>query len=318
MHTENLEDWQHTHVFGQDQKRPGEIRTIIVIVITATMMVVEIAGGIVFGSMALLADGLHMGSHAVALGITAFAYVYARRRAHDAAFSFGTGKVNALGGYTGAVLLGVFALMMVWESVDRLINPVAIAFNQAIAVAFIGLVVNGASVLILGHEGHDHHHHHQGEDEHGHHGHRHSDSDHNLRAAYFHVLADALTSILAIAALLAAKYWGFNWADPAMGIVGAFLVARWAWGLVKASSSVLLDKQADESLRENVINSIETNNTDRVADLHIWSIGPGIRAAEICVVTHEPHPPDHYRALIPDEANIVHATIEVQHCTSRH
>ncbi|MEO0869101.1 MAG: CDF family Co(II)/Ni(II) efflux transporter DmeF, partial [Cyanobacteria bacterium J06642_11] len=203
MHYDTLQNWQHTHAFGQDRKQRGEFRTIIVIAITAMMMVVEVTTGIIFGSMSLLADGLHMASHAAALTINAFAYIYARRHAHDAKYSFGTGKVNALGGFTGAVLLAIFALMMAWESVGRIANPVEIAFNQAIFVAALGLIVNGASVFILGHnhdhsghehDGHHHHHDHSGHEHHAH-GHHH---DHNLQAAYLHVLADALTSLLAI------------------------------------------------------------------------------------------------------------------------
>ncbi|MBR9986822.1 MAG: CDF family Co(II)/Ni(II) efflux transporter DmeF, partial [Desulfosarcina sp.] len=191
MTPNNETDLNHSHSFGQDHKRPGESRTIIVIVVTAVMMVVEIITGMLFGSMALLADGLHMASHAAALSINAFAYIYARRHAHDERFSFGTGKVNALGGFAGAVLLAVFAVMMAVESVVRLINPVAIAFNQAIFVAIIGLAVNGLSMLILGHKDGPHHGHDHGHD-HDHHHH-----DHNLRSAYLHVLADALTSFLA-------------------------------------------------------------------------------------------------------------------------
>jgi cation diffusion facilitator family transporter len=272
--------------------------------------------------MALLADGLHMASHAAALAIAAFAYVFARRRAHDRAFSFGTGKVNALGGYTGAVLLAVFALMMVWESVERLISPIAIAFNQAIAVAVVGLIVNGVSALILqGHHEHDHSHddahddHHDHEHHHDHHhGHHH---DHNLRAAYFHVLADALTSLLAIFALLAGKFFALNWMDPAMGIIGAFLVARWSWGLVAASSAVLLDKQAPEHLLSAIRAAIENDGDTRIADLHVWSIGPGIYAAALAVVADEPRPPDVYKALIPHECGIVHVTVEVHECVDR-
>lgn len=231
MQDENLGLWRHSHTFGQDIKRIGENRTLLVICITATMMMVEIAAGIFYGSMALLADGLHMASHAVALGISAFAYVYARRHALDARFSFGTGKVNSLGGYTGAVLLAVFALIMAWESLIRLANPIDIAFDQAILVAVLGLVVNGASVFILGNQ-HSHEHGHDHHDDHG----DHDDHDLNLKAAYFHVMADALTSVLAIGALLAGKYLGYSWMDPLMGIVGAILVARWSIGLLKTTS----------------------------------------------------------------------------------
>ena len=303
----NLQPWQHTHTFGQDQKRPGELRTIIVIVITATMMMVEITTGIIFGSMALLADGLHMASHSVALTINAFAYIYARRHAHDIKYSFGTGKVNALGGFTGAVLLAIFALMMVWESVERIIYPIGIAYNQAIFVAVLGLIVNGASVFILGHR-HDHA---DADNSHEHHGHEHHHHhDHNLRAAYLHVLADALTSLLAIVALLMAKYIGLIWMDPLMGIVGAILVSRWSLGLLRTTSTVLLDNQGPEHLRSKITQCIEDDD-NRVTDLHLWSIGPNIYSVIISVVARTPQPPEYYKELIPSSLGLVHLTIEV-------
>src|SRR6185503_16027209 len=217
MQDDGLTRWRHEHSFGQDRRRPGESRTQVVIAITATMMVIEIAAGALFGSMALLADGLHMASHAVALGINAYAYAYARRHARDAAYSFGTGKVNTLGGFTGAVLLAAFALLMAAESVQRLVSPIRIAFDQAIWVAVLGLIVNGASMLILGRHAHDDDDHGHSHDDHDHdHDHVHgaASHDHNLVSAYLHVLADALTSLLAIVALLAAKYFGLAWMDP--------------------------------------------------------------------------------------------------------
>lgn len=310
--------WQHDHVFGQHLKRPGELRTLIVIVLTATTMVVEIAAGIAFGSMALLADGLHMASHAVALGISAFAYIYARRHAHDERYSFGTGKVNAFGGFAGAILLAVFAVMMAWESVARFIEPVTIAFNQAIFVAFLGLIVNGLSVFILGHShehDHDDHASHEhasdGATEHANHDHHHH--DHNLRAAYLHVLADALTSLLAIFALLAGKYFELVWMDPLMGIIGGLLVAKWSLGLLRTTGAVLLDRQAPRQLRDSIRERLEDNGKDRVSDLHVWSIGPGIYAVELVVVSNDPKPPSHYRELLSAESELVHVTVEV-HC----
>ncbi len=329
MHDDNLDLWQHDHAFGQDKKRPGEARTIVVIAVTATMMVVEIAAGIVYGSMALLADGLHMASHAAALSITAFAYIYARRHARDERYSFGTGKVNALAGFTGAVLLAVFALMMASESIWRLMYPVTIAFNQAIFVAIIGLIVNGASVFILGHK-HDHGGHDHGGHDHGHegqhdeygdneyddhaHDEHHNHHDHNLRAAYLHVMADALTSVLAIFALLAGKYYGLNWMDPIMGIVGAILVARWSMGLLHTTGAVLLDRQGPKHLRDAVLRRIESEADNRVADLHLWSIGPNIYAVELTLVTHDPQPPNHYKRLLPDGLGLAHVSVEVHEC----
>jgi cation diffusion facilitator family transporter len=313
MPHDNLQHWQHTHAFGQDRKRPGELRAFIVIAITAVMMVVEITTGVIFGSMALLADGLHMASHAVALSINAFAYVYARRNAHNAKYSFGTGKVNALGGFTGAVLLALFALMMAVESIGRFVSPVAIAFNQAIFVAVIGLLVNGASVFILGHKpDQDAHEHHRHDHDHTHHHHH----DHNLQSAYFHVLADALTSLLAIFALLAAKYAGLVWMDPLMGIVGAILVARWSLGLLRITGAVLLDEQGPETIRTHIRESIEDDDNS-VADLHLWSIGPNIYGVIVSVVTRDPRSPDHYKALIPSNLGLVHVTVEVHSCIDR-
>ncbi len=304
--TEELEDREHDHVFGQDQQRPGERRTHIVIVLTAVMMLVEVIAGIRFGSMALLADGLHMASHACALGVTAIAYFYTRRHARNPEFSFGTGKMNALGGFTGAVLLAVFSLMMGWESVARILNPVGIAFNQAIGVAIVGLIVNGACVVILGDKHGDHDH----DDAHDHHHHAHG-HDHNLRSAYLHVLADALTSILAIFALLAGKYYGLNWMDPAMGVVGAILVARWSVGLLRTTAAVLLDKQAPRNIREQVRAALEGEPDTQVVDLHVWLIAPGLYSVVVSVVTSTEAVPEHYKSVLPKNLGLVHQTVEV-------
>jgi cation diffusion facilitator family transporter len=314
MHDENLQSWQHSHTFGQELKRPGEQRTLIVIAITATMMVIEIFTGILYGSMALLADGLHMASHAAALSINAFAYVYARRNANNTEYSFGTGKVNALGGFSGAVLLAVFALLMAGESLERLINPVDIIFNQAILVAVLGLVVNGLSVFILG--VHDHHHDHEDHDHHDHHHSHAHHHDHNLKSAYLHVMADALTSVLAIVALLAAKYFGLIWMDPAMGIVGAILVARWSLGLLRTTSGVLLDRQGPEGIQHKIKESIEEDKDSQVADLHLWSIGPNIYAVVVSVVAHDPATPDEYKARLPQNLGLEHISIEVHGCAT--
>lgn len=305
MHTTRPETFQHAHTFGQDAVTSGERRTAWVAGLTATFMVVEIAAGLAFGSMALLADGLHMGSHAVALGIAVGAYVYARRRAGDERFSFGTGKVNALGGFAGALLLAGFAALMAWESVERLLAPVPIVFDRAIAVAVVGLCVNGASVAILG-VGHGHAHH---PEEGG--AHRH---DHNLRSAYLHVLADALTSLTAIVALLGGKYLGQVWLDPAMGVAGALLVARWSWGLLRDTSGVLLDRQPPQAVRERVRAALEAGGDERVVDLHLWWIAPGVRAACITLVAHEPLSPGAYKARLPADLALGHVTLEVQRC----
>jgi cation diffusion facilitator family transporter len=315
MHTQQLSGWKHDHVFGQDQRRAGEKRTLLIVVLTAIMMVVEIAAGLIYGSMALLADGLHMASHATALGIAVFAYVISRRMASDQRFAFGVGKINSLAGFASAVMLLGFALVMVIESTDRLINPLSIAFDQALIVAVVGLVVNGVSAWVLISTPHAHGHSESDSDSHGH-GHNHAHHDHNLRAAYLHVLADAVTSLLAIVALLAGKYMGANWLDPVMGIVGAALVTRWSYGLIRDTSRVLLDRQAGQGQVVELRESIEANSTDRVTDLHIWSIGHRIFAAEIALVSDDPKTPDHYRSLIPSRLNIAHATVEVHRCTS--
>jgi cation diffusion facilitator family transporter len=299
-------DSRSVHSFGQEQAKAGERRTMIVVVITAVMMVIEIISGIAFGSMALLADGLHMGSHAAALGLAAFAYVYARRHAKDARFSFGTGKVNSLAGFTGAIALAAFAVIMLVESVERFMNPVTIVFNQAILVAVVGFIVNGVSMVILGghHGGGDHGH------DHGHH-HHHDREDHNLRSAYLHVLADALTSLLAIVALLAGKYFGAVWLDPVMGVLGAGLVIRWSVGLLRQSGRVLLDRQAPRHVRQAVVDAIEQQGRNRIYDLHVWTIGPGYYAVEICLETAHPMNPDDYRRLLPDDLGLAHVTVEV-------
>ncbi len=315
MRRKDIGHWEHKHVFGQDEMMAGEKSTVVVAVMTAAMMVVEVAGGIAFGSMALLADGLHMASHAVALGINVLAYVYTRRHAADKRFSFGTGKVNALGGFTGAILLGVVAAFMVWESAARLIQPVSIAFNEAILIAVIGFIVNGVSVFILNvkaeeyRQGHEHE---GGMRRHaGHH-------DHNLRSAYLHVLADALTSVLAIAALLAAKYLGLIRMDALMGIVGAAVICRWAAGLLRQTSGVLLDKEGPERIRERIKEDIEREGDCRISDLHVWSVGPNIWSAIVSVVAMEPLEPQEYKKRIRAELGLEHVTVEAHRWREPH
>jgi cation diffusion facilitator family transporter len=296
----------HEHHFGQAEPKGGEARTRIVVALTAAFMVVEVAAGLAFGSMALLADGLHMASHASALGLALVAYVYARRHAHDRRFSFGTGKVNSLAGFASAVVLALFALLMAGESVHRFFHPVTISFDEAIVVAVLGLLVNGASVVILrvrhhgAHGGHD-----QGHD----HEHRH---DHNLRAAHLHVVADALTSLLAIVALVAAKQLGAVWMDPAMGVVGGALVARWSWRLLRDTGVVLLDRQAPDPVIETIAGAVEADGRFRVVDLHVWSIGPGYRAAIVSVAASGACEVSEVERLIPDDLGIAHLTVEVR------
>jgi cation diffusion facilitator family transporter len=311
LHTESIERWLHDHTFGQDRKKSGERRTLIVIIITALMMIVEITTGIIFGSMALLADGLHMGSHASALTISAFAYYYTRSRAKDTRFNFGTGKVNSLAGFASAVMLAIFALIMAFESVKRFFSPVKIELNNAIFVAVVGLVVNGVCLLILGGRDDVHHHDDNHTHPHTHEYHVSKHVDHNLWAAYIHVLADALTSVLAIFALVCAKLFGQIWLDPFMGIVGAFLVIRWSFGLLYSTAHVLLDMQAPQGVLDSIRQAIEAHGETKVCDLHVWTVGPGIYAAEIAVVTSSPQPSEYYSSLLPREIPLVHVTVEV-------
>lgn len=315
MHAENMAQWRHDHTFGTDEEQRGESRTRWVIALTALMMTVEIAAGMKFGSMALLADGWHMGTHAAALGVAVFAYVYARRNANNRDYSFGTGKVGALGGFASAVGLAVVALMVLGESVTRLAAPVAIRFDEAIFVAVVGLVVNLVSAWMLqddhAHHGHEHHQH----DDDAHHDHdRGEHRDHNLRGAYLHVLADALTSVLAIVALIAGRQLGWVWMDPMMGIVGSVVIARWSYGLLHDTGGVLLDAEISSGRQQQVRDTIEADGDNRVSDLHLWRVGPRHLAAIVSVVTHSPRPPGHYKALLQHYEDLAHVTVEVQPC----
>jgi len=312
MHTESIERWVHDHTFGQDRKKSAERRTLIVSIVTVLTMIVEIVAGLAFGSMALLADGLHMGSHASALAISLFAYRYTRAHARDARFNFGTGKVNSLAAFASASILALIALAMAWESIARFLSPVSIGFNQAILVAVLGLIVNGACLAILGGHGHSRGKGRRKQDEEDHHAHDHK--DHNLRSAYLHVLADALTSVLAVLALLAGKYLGQQWLDPFMGLVGAALVVNWSRGLLRSSARVLLDLQAPDEVKEAIRKAIESEGDNRVSDLHVWSVGPGIYAAEVAIVSSRPLDPDSYYSLLPKELGLVHATFETHLC----
>jgi cation diffusion facilitator family transporter len=305
MHIHTLEKWRHSHDFSLIHEK-GEKRTTQVLVLTAVMMTLEILAGEFFGSMALLADGWHMGTHAAAFAISIFAYRYARRHASDSAFSFGTGKVSVLGGYASAVALAVIALLMALESVERLFKPQRIQFNEAIAVAAAGLLINLLCAAIL----RDHHpsiHAHPHPEPHTHH-------DHNLKAAYLHVLADALTSLLALIALTFGKYFGWVWLDPFMGIVGALVITHWSYGLLKETSSILLDRCVDGTREIEVKAAIETDSDNRVSDIHIWKVGPVHYALIVSLVTHFPKETAHYKKLLAGFKELSHVTIEVNHC----
>lgn len=309
MHTENLDRWRHTHEFAAVDSA-NERRTAVVVGLTAAMMVVEVGAGSIYGSMALLADGWHMGTHVAALGISVLAYRYARRHATDPRFTFGTGKVGVLGGFASAVALAVVALLMVAESIQRLVARPAIRFDEAIAVALIGLAVNVISAIILG-GGRAHGRAHGRPQGDGHSPHTH---DHNLRAAYLHVVADALTSVLAIIALTFGKFLNQVWLDPVMGIVGGAVIAKWSYGLVRDTGHILLDAPVQADLLHSIRSAIESVEDNRIADLHVWQVGPGSYAAIVCVVTDHPRPPDYYRHLLARIDGLSHISVEVQRC----
>ena len=312
----------HSHVFlGSDHER-NERRIRLVIALTAVMMVVEIGAGTIYGSMALLADGWHMSTHVSAMLISALAYLYARRHAHNARFTFGTGKLGDLAGFASAIVLALIALIMGWESVLRLLDPMAINFREAIAIAVVGLVVNLVSAWLL-HDDHGHHHGHSHAHahEHGHeHGHEHDDDHHhghsggrdnNLRSVYVHVIADAMTSVLAIVALLLGSRFGWTFLDPVMGIVGGLVILQWAWSLLRMSGAVLLDFiPRGEDLPEEIREAIETDE-DRITDLHVWQVGPGHHAAIVAVATPVSRDPSFYKARLADIHELSHVTVEV-------
>jgi cation diffusion facilitator family transporter len=309
MHSHSIESWSHEHVFLGQKHEHNERRTWLVVALTAVMMVGEIVGGTILGSMALVADGWHMSTHAAALGIAALAYRYARTHAHDPRFSFGTGKLGELAAFSSAIILGMIALLIGYESAVRLLHPVVIGFSQAIPIAVIGLAVNLISVWLLRDE--DHH----GQESHEH-GHSHNDDHHhdtNFRAAYVHVLADALTSVLAIVALLGGRFFGWTWLDPLMGLVGTVVIAAWSISLVRSAGAVLLDTAPDQSVEADIRGRLETNG-DRVTDLHLWQVGPGHRAAVVSIVSEEPQAPASYKGRLMGLHNLSHVTVEVQRC----
>jgi cation diffusion facilitator family transporter len=307
MHGRSLQDWQHRHVFLGAAHDKHERQTWIVVGLTAAMMVAEIIAGTVYGSMALLADGWHMSTHAAALTIAALAYRLARRHAEDARFSFGTGKLGELAGFASAVILALIALLIGYESALRLFNPVSIRFDEAILVAFLGLAVNLVSAWLLsagGNTEHDDH------DHHAHHGHGH---DSNIRAAFAHVAADALTSVLAILALLGGRFYGWTWLDAVIGIVGALVILRWSYGLIVSSAATLLDTVPDRQVAADILRSLEVGG-DRVGDLHLWRLGPGHAGMIASVISHDPQDPDVYKRRLSAIGGLSHITIEVHRC----
>jgi len=314
MHHETIEPWRHDHRFLATSHAHHERRTWIVVALTAVTMVAEVVAGLLFGSMALLADGVHMATHAGALALAGVAYAFARRHADSPRFSFGTGKFGDLAAWSSALLLPITALAIAAESAWRLFVPVTIRFDEAFAVALVGLLVNLVSAVLL-HGGAGHHRH-----DHGPGGPRaagerdgHLHEDHNLRAAYAHVLTDALTSVLAIAALVAGRVWGWARLDAAVGLLAAALILRWTLALLRRSGAVLLDAVPDERLAARIRERLERDG-DRVADLHLWRVGPGHLALVVSIVADTPATPDHYKARLRDMADLSHVTVEVHPC----
>ena len=314
MRGDSDESWFETHNFLGSQHDRHERRTWMVVGLTAITMVVEITAGSWFNSMALLADGWHMATHAGALGLSALAYRFARRHARNPRFTFGTGKVGDLAAYSSGIILAVAAIMIAWESVTRLVNPLPIAFNQAILVAVLGLLVNFVSAAMLwSRHGHGHDHGHAHDHDHGHHhGHDHAHhTDHNIRAAFMHVVADALTSVLAIVALVVGLVFGAVWLDPLMGIVGAAVILHWSIGLMRDTGGILLDMEAGGDLAARIRSDIEAKDGDRVADLHVWRVGPGHFSAIVAIVTRRATDAAELKTALKARYPLAHLTVEV-------
>src|SRR6266481_5859707 len=329
----------HDHVFLGEDHEKAERRTWAVIILCSVMMIAEIVGGALFGSLALIADGLHMSTHAGALLLAALAYSYARKYANDRNFTFGTGKFGDLAGYSSAIVLAMMALLIGYEAVSRLFNPVPISFNEAIPIAVLGLVVNVASAWLLsgGHHGHSHGHSHDHDHDHGEkparidsstgaldveleeHDHEAAHGahyrDNNMRAAVIHVMADAAISVLVIVGLLTARAFGWLWMDPLAGFIGALVIANWSFGLLRDTGSILLDRTPDPRMAEKVRRVVESDG-DRVTDLHLWRLGPGHLGAIVSVATSGAREAAHYRQRLAKFADLSHVTVEVQHCHS--
>jgi cation diffusion facilitator family transporter len=316
MHTHSLASWEHGHEFLGEAHERNERRIWLVVALTTAMMIAEIIGGHVFGSMALIADGWHMSTHAGALGIAALAYRFARRHAGDPRFTFGTGKLGELAAFASAVILLVVALIIIYESAQRLLSPVPIDFKEAIAIASLGLLVNVASAWLLWDHGGHHHGHNHDDHAHAHH-HHHDHADHNYRAAFVHVLADALTSILAIFALSAGLIYGWIFLDPAMGIVGALVIISWSVALLRSAGAVLVDAVPDRRLAATVRERLEIGG-ERVSDLHLWRVGPGHTALIASVVSDDPQPPQAYKRRLKGLSGFSHVTVEVNRCEHSH
>ena len=316
MHSQTVESFQHAHVFLGEAHERNERKTWTVIILCAAMMVAEIVGGYWFGSVALIADGLHMSTHAGALLIAALAYTWSRRYVDDARLTFGTGKFGDLAAFTSAVILAMIALLIGYESVDRLLHPVLIRFYEAIPIAVIGFGVNLLSAFLL-RDDHDHHHGHA--HDHGHDNnrrHEHDEqthADHNLRAAFVHMMADAAVSVLVILALFAAWNFGWLWIDPIVGLVATVVILSWSWTLIRSAGAVLLDVCPDPTLANKIRRRLE-QGSDRVSDLHLWRLGPGHLAAVVSLITHNPRPTEQYKERLLSLTGLSHVTVEVIRC----
>jgi cation diffusion facilitator family transporter len=320
MHTHSIEDFRHAHVFLGEAHARNERKTWTVIAICTAMMVAEILGGVWFGSVALTADGLHMSTHAGALLIAALAYTYSRRHIGDERLSFGTGKLGDLAAFTSAIILSMIALFIGYESLNRLFSPVPIAFNQAIPIAVVGLGINLLSAFLLRDE-QDHHHGHAHDHPHDDDKHRHGRGeyhrDHNLRAAFVHVIADAAVSVLVIIGLVAGRQFGWIWMDPVMGLMATIVIMSWSWSLVRSAGAVLLDNSPDPALSAKIAARLEQRG-DRISDLHLWRVGPGHMAAIVSVVSDHPETASSYKKRLSDLPGLSHLTIEVERCPSVH
>lgn len=307
MHERSLRTWQHGHVFLGAAHDKHERRTWLVVVLTAVTMVAEIVAGTVYGSMALTADGWHMSTHAAALAISALAYRFARTHAEDSRFSFGTGKFGELAAFASAIILVLIAILIGYESAIRLFAPVPIRFDQAVLVAFLGLAVNLLSAWLLWDGRGAAHGHHDHGDEHHHH------RDSNIRAAFVHVAADALTSVLAIVALLGGRFYGWTWLDSAIGILGAAIIARWSYGLIVSSGATLLDIVPDRMLASKIRACLEVGG-DRLGDLHLWRLGPGHAGVIVSVISDHPQEPEAYKRCLSSIEGLSHVSVEVHQC----
>jgi cation diffusion facilitator family transporter len=317
MHTKDISPYQHSHIFSLTEGK-ADRRTFWVVILTLSMMFIEISAGCFYHSMALLADGWHMSTHALALTISLLAFIFARRHASDRSYTFGTWKLEVLGGFTSGIILGFVGLLMGYVSIVRLFQPLEIRYDEAIIIAIIGLAVNLLSMLLLNakNENRLHHHHHDGHDHDTHsHGHHHEHDNLNLKAAYIHVLADAMTSVFAIVALLGGKLMGWNWLDPIMGLAGAFLVIRWTYFLLKETGVILLDKEVGKTVSEKIQKIIESDSDTRISDLHIWKVGMDKYACIVSLVASKPRNLKYYKEILSVHPEIVHLTVEISECS---